>query len=340
MPRTPTSTRSDVDPSIIDSQLAKSGAKRANWEFSSEPSGSTKFGHTNSACKGPGEQYLETCATGEYKEGEFAVWIYQTRGNSKIFEFKGETEAENTNAKIASRIELQDGGTTEEYEQLSTEIKEPKYTKRPLPEPLCPKGKTTCTSSYGGEKNAVHFQQSVTGNGKSKFSDYLYAGGVSVTEPEEHATVRYNTTSPELEGETLNIKGEKEKIKRINVLDGGGWLSEHDGAVELISEDKGIGVSATQLEFESSPGKWEQIARHNYLTEEDLCKGYQCEPKDEEFWVLSPKLPNGEDKIRYRSEDGMGSSTESIESEGIATVKVDTAKPSKLKSSGFPTATN
>jgi len=326
----------EVDPSIIDSQLTKSGAKRANWEFSSEPSGSSKFGHTYPVCKGPGEQYLETCATGEYKEGEFAVWIYQTRGNSKIFEFKGETEAENTSAKIESRIELQDSAVTEEKEQLSSELKEPKYSRRPLPEPLCPKGKSTCTSSYGGEKNAVHFQQSVAGKGGSKFSDYLYAGEVSIAEPEEHATTKFNTTSLELEGEVLNTKGEKEKIKRKNVLDGGGWLSEHDGAAELISEDKGVGVSATQLEFESSPGKWEQIAKHNYLTEEDLCKGYQCEPKDEEFWVLNPKLPNGEDKIRYRAEDGMGSSTESTESEGIATVKVDTSKPRNLKIMGLP----
>jgi YD repeat-containing protein len=325
----------EVDPSIVDSQLAKSGAKRANWEFSSEPSGSTKFGHTYAACKGPGEQYLETCATGEYQSGEFAVWIYQTRGNSKIFEFKGETEAENTSARIESRIELQDGGTLEEYEPLSTETKEPKYAKRPLPEPLCPKGKTTCTSSYGGEKNAVHFQQSVTANGGSKFWDYLYSGEVSITEPEDHATTMYNTTSPELEGEVTNGKGEKEKLKRKNVLDGGGWLSEHDGAAELVSEDKGIGVSATQMEFESSPGKWEQIAKHNYLTEEDLCKGYQCEPKDEEFWVLSPRLPNGEDKIRYRAEDGMAG-TESTESEGIATVKVDTSKPRKLTVGDLP----
>ncbi len=326
----------DVDPSVIDSQLTKTGAKRANWEFSSQPAESSKFGHTNSACKGPGEQYLETCATGEYKEGEFAVWIYQTRGNSKIFEFKGETEAENASARIESRIELQDNAVTEEKEVLSTEFKEPSYAKRVLPEPLCPKGKTTCTSSYGGEKNAVHFQQSVTANGGTKFFDYLYAGEVSITEPEEHATTRYNTTSPELEGEVLNAKGEKEKIKRKNVLDGGGWLSEHEGAAELISEDKGIGVSATQLEFESEPGKWEQIAKHNYLTEEDLCKGYQCEPKNEEFWVLNPKLPNGEDKIRYRAEDGMGSATESTETEGITTVKVDTSKPRKLTIGGLP----
>ncbi len=325
----------DVDPSIIDQQLQSEGMKRSNWEFETKPAGSTKFGHTNSACKGPGEQYLETCATGEYQNGEFAQWHYQTRGNSKIFEFKGETEAENTGARIESRIELQDGGTTEEYQILSTEFKEPKYTKKSLVEPLCPKGKTTCTSSYGGEKNAVHFQQNTTGSG-NKFFDYLYAGEVSITEPEEHATTMFNTGSLELEGEVINGKGEKEKIKRKNVLDGGGWLSEHDGAAELISEDKGIGVSATQLEYESSPGKWEQIAKHNYLTEEDLCKGYQCEPKDEEFWVLSPKLPNGEDKIRYRAEDGMGSSTESTESEGVATVKVDTSKPRKLKIGGLP----
>ncbi len=325
-----------VDPSIIDSQLTKSGAKRSNWEFETKPAESTKFGHTNAVCKGPGEQYLEVCATGEYQNGEFAQWHYETKGNSKIFEFKGETEAENTSAKIESRIELQDGGVTEESQLLSTELKEPKYAKRTLPEPLCPKGASTCTSSYGGEKNAVHFQQSTTGSG-SKFSDYLYAGEVSISEPEEHATARFNTTSPELEGEVINVKGEKEKLKRKNVMDGGGWLTEHSGAAGLISEDKGIGVSATQLEFESSPGKWELLSKHNYLTEEDLCKGYQCEPKDEEFWVLNPRLPNGEYKIRYRAEDGMpGSESLENELENIKTIKVDTSKPRKLKIGGLP----
>jgi len=330
-----------VDPSIIDQQLQKEGIKRSNWEFYTEPAEGAKLTDAHGVCKGPGEQYLETCAGGEYKPPEGAAWIYQTRGNSKIFEFKGETEAENTSAKIESLIELEDKGSREEWMQLSTELKEPKYSKRPLsrpgnePEPLCPKGKSTCSSAYGGEKNAVRFQQSTTGSG-SKFFDYMYTGEVSISEPEEHATTKYNTTSSELEGEVINVKGEKEKIKRKNVLAGGGWLSEHGGAVGLISEDKGIGVSATQLEFESAPGKWEQLTKHNYLTEEDLCKGYQCEPKDEEFWVLSPKLPNGEDKIRYRAEDGMGSSTESPESEGVATVKVDTAKPHRFRIVGLP----
>ncbi|MGB8966823.1 MAG: hypothetical protein WCB99_14400, partial [Candidatus Cybelea sp.] len=329
----------EVDPSIIDHQLTKEGAKRSNWEFSPEPSGSTNFGHTYAACKGPGdaeELYLETCSSVAYKAKESAAWIYQTTGNSKIFEVKAETEAENTSARIESRIELEDGGAVEEFQQLSTEFKEPKYSKKALLEPLCPKGKTTCTSSYGGEKNAVHFQQSVTTEGGSKFYDYLNTAELSISEPEEHATTKYNTTSSELKGKVINVKGEKEELTRKNVLDGGGWLSEHAGAVGLISEDKGIGVSATQLEFESSPGKWEVAEKkHNYLTEEDLCKGYQCEPKNEEFWVLSPKLPNGEDKIRYRAEDGMAG-TESTEAEGLATVKVDTSKPHGLKIHGLP----
>src|ERR1700728_505683 len=293
----------EVDPSIIDSQLQTSGAKRANWEFKTEPSGA-KFGHTHAVCEGPGEQYLETCASGEYKGTEVTDWLYETRGNSKIYEFKGETEAKNTGDKIESFVAFEtSSGTQESKELLSTEAeKTTEYSKKPFPEALCPKGKETCTSAYGTEKNAVVFQQSATGTG-SKFKDYLYSGEVSISEPEEHSTVGYNTTSPELEGEVENGEGKKEKLKRGNVLYTGGWLSKYDGALEFTSEDKGIGVSATRLEYEDSPGKWEQLAEHKYLEKEDLCKGVQCEAKQKEFWVDEPKLPNGEDKIRYRAEE-------------------------------------
>ncbi len=181
----------------------------------------------------------------------------------------------------------------------------------------------------------MHFQQSTTGSG-SKFFDYMYTGEVSITEPEEHSTTKFNTTSPELEGEVINIKGEKEKLRRKNVLDGGGWLSEHDGAAGLIAEDKGIGVSATQLEFESSPGKWEQIAKHNFLSEEDLCKGYQCEPKNEEFWVLNPRLPMVKTRFAIEPKMAWAPRPSRPKAKGSTAVKVGhlkTAQPNDRRAS-------
>ena len=64
----------------------------------------------------------------------------------------------------------------------------------------------------------------------------------------------------------IEKKGSK-KNKRVNALYGSSnWLSDFGGAVEFTAADPGIGVSATKLEYESSAGKWEQIAEHNYLS--------------------------------------------------------------------------
>ena len=188
----------------------------------------------------------------------------------------------------------------------------------------------------------MRFQQSVVNKPGSKysFSDFLYKGEVYLSEPAgTHSTTKYNTSASELEIEVENEKKEKVKQKRANVMWGAGsWLSEYDGALEFIAEDPGIGVSATRLEYESSPSKWEQIYEHTYLTE-NSCTGVQCSPKHNELWTLNKRLPNGEDKIRYRAEDAMGAAkheTESLETEGTATVKVDYSKPHSIFTTGLP----
>jgi hypothetical protein len=185
----------------------------------------------------------------------------------------------------------------------------------------------------------VRFQQSVQKKPTSdNFSDILHEGTVYLAEPEKtHSTTKFNTTSKEVEGEVENAKHEKEKQRRPNALAGsGGWLSQYQDALEPIAEDKGIGVAATKLEYESAPGKWEPIFEHNYLNE-DGCEGVQCFEKHGEYLTVPERLPNGEDKIRYRAEEAM-SGTESLEAEkeGEATVKVDRSKPHSVVLLGLP----
>jgi streptogramin lyase len=330
-----------VDPEVLllgtDTQLATTGTKRSNWEFYT--SSAANFASKMTA-EGGGS--LETHGIHAYKEGEWAYWGYQTQGVSKIYEFEAETEAKNKEDRIESRVELQAGGLTEEKELLSTELSNPEYTRRPLPEPLCPKGKESCVPTSGAKGNAVHFEQAVVNAPTSKFSfaDTLYQGTVFLAEPENtHSTTSYNTTSSELYIE-VEREGKKEKQLRSNALYGSGsWLSEYHGALQLIAKDTGLGVSDTRLEYENAPGKWEQLSEHNYL-EEDLCKGVQCyNPEHTEYWTLNTRLPNGEDKIRYRAEEAIGDAThetESRETEGVATVKVDHAKPHGLLLAGVP----
>jgi hypothetical protein len=186
-----------VDPEVNDGQLATtSGGKRSNWEF--HTSNGTRF-VGNPAYEGVEKEHLETKGTAEYSGTDWAYWGYETKGNSKIYELKGETEAKNVSGgKIESFVELQEpGGVKEEKELLSTEANLT-YARKPLPEPLCPKGITTCGPTFGHEKNAVHFQQSATGPSGSKynFSDTLYQGIVSISEPSgTHATTSFNTCS-------------------------------------------------------------------------------------------------------------------------------------------------
>jgi streptogramin lyase len=352
----------EVDPEVSgkDVQLTKEGSKRSNWEFYTGKGNGKKEPSTNFSSSEEGG-ILKTYGVHEYAEKEEAFWVYQTRGISKIYEFEGETEASNKEDRIESIIELQYGevktesGITEAKEVLSTETGgTSEYKRKALPKVLCPSGEASCPSSAGHEGNAVHFQQSVVNGptGKYSFSDELDKGTIYISEPEIenskkekekiHSTTSENTTSSEFEVEVENAKKEKEKQKRKNALNGSSnWLSEYDGAIQFISKDPGIGVAKSWLEYDNS-GKWEVVSgsEHNYL-EEGLCKGVQCEAEQKEYWTLNPHLPNGEDKIRYRAEEAFGDAThetESLETEGVGTVKVDTSKPHSIYLGGLPFA--
>jgi streptogramin lyase len=345
----------EVDPEVKgeDSQLVANGSKRSNWEFYTSNGKGEPSANFASNTEGG---ILKTYGAHEYKEGEAAFWVYQTRGVSKIYEFNGETEGKNKEDRIESIVELQhEGGVTEEKELLSNETTGPvEYAKKTLPEPLCPKGKESCVPTSGNKENAVHFQQSVVNKPASNysFSDAVDSGTVYISEPEIengkkekekiHSTTGYNSSSPGFEIEIENSKKEKEKQKRNNALYGSSnWLSEYDGAIQFTAKDPGIGIAKSWLEYENS-GKWEVVSgsEHNYL-EEGLCKGVQCESEQKEYWTLNKHLPNGEDKIRYRAEEAFGDAThetESLETEGVGTVKVDTSKPHSIYLGGLPFA--
>jgi streptogramin lyase len=340
----------EVDPTFLEEHFTNSGSRRSNWEwntastsnFASKPTDNKETKELSES----NPESVETYGIHEYKEGEWAYWGYQTQGVSKIYEFEGETEAKNTGDHIGSRVELIDGGVTEEKEMLSTEAEgTAEYAKRTLPEALCPKGKGSCVSTSGGAGNAVHFQQSVVGKPTSSFSfsDFLYKPEVYLSEPAgTHSSSWFNVSAKEFSIEVENEKHEKVKENRANGLYGSSnWMSEYDGALELVATDPGIGVAATRLEYENAPGKWEQLSEHNYVTENACTGGVQCYPKHEEYWTLNTRLPNGEDKIRYRAEDAMGEAkheTESLETEkeSTKTIKVDHAKPYGIFTGGLP----
>lgn len=327
-----------VDPEVNDPQLAQTtSGKRSNWEFFT--SNSSRFAG-NAVYESAGKEHLETKGTAEYSPAEWAYWGYQTKGVSHIYEIKTETSAKNKLAKIESFLEfLEPGGARETKKMLSNEFESPEYENKAAT--LCAANASKveeCLPASGKAKNSIHFQQSATGSPGSnyKFSDTMSQGIVSIAEPTgTHSTTSYNTTTSEFEFE-VEVEGKKEKIKRKNALFGSStWLTKYGGALELIAKDTGIGVSKTKLEYESSPGSWIQLAEHNYLEVENACKGVQCYETHSEFTTLPTLLPDGEQKIRYKAEEAM-SGTQSLSTEGQATVKVDTAAPHGVHLEGLP----
>jgi streptogramin lyase len=336
----------EVDPTIIDNQLVESNGERAHWQWHAEPSGDFK--------EVRGSNYLETQGAGEYVGTNWAAWAYETHGDSKIFDVSTKTgPAKNKEAKVESYLELEHGevgkGVEEAKTEISNEFKEPEYTEKGAS--VCPdnsKKEQECLPELAHEKNAVVFEQAATGSPKGhKFEDRLDEAFVSISEPAgQHATASFNKTKATYEKIEVEEGGKKVEETRPNGLYGSGaWLSKSKtGAVlGLIGEDKGIGFDDTKLEYESSPGKWELIsscAERNYRKgtechKETECEGVQCYEKHEETWLLESKLPDGEDKVRYRAEEAM-EGTESPASEDEVAVKVDTSKPHSIFIAGLP----
>jgi streptogramin lyase len=327
-----------VDPEVNDSQLATTSAgKRSNWEFFTSNAG--RFAGS-AVYEGAGQEHLETRGIAEYAMSEWAYWGYQTQGISKIYEINTETSAHNVGAKIESFLEFeQPGGAQETKKPLSTEIEgDAEYTKKAATLCAANAGHEECLPAAGQAHNAIHFQQSATASpgGNYHFSDTLTQGIVSIAEPTgTHATTNYEKGSPTLEYETES-EGKKVKVTRANVLYGSGsWLTSTAGAFSTTARDEGIGVAKTMLEEESAPSSWVVVGEHNYLEHENACQGVQCYPKHAEVWTLNSKLPEGEDKLRYKAEEAM-SGTQSLTTEGLATIKVDATAPHRIFIEGLP----
>ncbi len=322
-----------VDPEFVqtsDSQFPTEGTK-SMWEYRTYNGKETPFAKRSTS------EYLESYASGSYSATEWGAWIYETQGESKIWELTSESEAKNVGGHIESKLEISSTGGKEEEQELSSEAKKTaEYAKKTDEPPLCAKaeGKRDCAAGAGQAGNAVWFVQSAAAAG-SKFSDRLYNATVQIAEPKPfHSEPSFNKTEEELHFIEKREGKEVEQTRKNALYGSGGWLGKSEGALKLLAKDKGIGVAATQLEYESAPGKWESITKHNYR-EEGKCKGVQCYDPEipPEYWTLNELLPNGEDKIRYRAEEALGAETRG---ESEATIKVAKTPPRHLVINGLP----
>jgi streptogramin lyase len=326
----------EVDPEVLDKQLAVVGSKRSNWVVYSNKSASFS---SRAVYEAENKEFLETKGVAAYSEADHIFWAYETKGNSKIYEVKTTTSGKNTGDKIESFLKLEysetnnpEVGVEESKVTLSTEFTEPEYSNKT--NVICPPHSGEgCASTLGHEKNAILFEQAATKSTTTNFafSDTMSEAVVQISEPSgTHSATSYNTTSSEIEYEEA---GKKEKQPNV-LYNTARWLSPGKGVIQANASDPGIGVATTKLEYEGTPGVWTQLFKHEYL-KENLCGGVQCYASHSEYVTYNSNLPDGERKIRYRAEEAIEGTT-SLETEGKATVKVDGAKPQNLELKGIP----
>ena len=321
----------DVDPEF--NTTTESKINSSTWQFQHYGEASAHY---------PGEEMWMELDNGP--RGDWASFVYATKGTSKLYEISDTTTAEPTEGgelgegrggvwvtNGESYIEFAGAGGTEKS-QILYQPQVP-FSETPLKTNLCANiSGEACTSASGSAGNVVKFVLRAT-------SEY---GGpqlrvkpvtVSISQPKEtHSTVSYNTSSPELE-----YTSSGKVVKTINVLYNGDWMGPNSGAFEFKSEDAGLGVSGTEVEVYKSPVWWNFLPR-NYLTEGGACEGVQCAKAQKEtvsYSMLSGALVNGNNTIRVKADDPMSATWSSEHGEGEATLKVDTAAPHGIVLSGL-----
>jgi streptogramin lyase len=257
---------------------------------------------------------------GTSSSGQRAEFYYKTEGVSKIYKLNAKAQAtpeQNNYFMAEARVYFEFEGTggyenssvvasTGNLENFSTE--------------LCA-STSGCPASGGAEHNLVRLTDLITGsNGDNKAE--LPSATVSISEPPEfHATVSYNTQSPEID-------------KTPNVLYTGGWMSPYTGAIEYTAEDNGIGVSETALAFAG----YLPFYTTNYLSNGISCAGIQCAKVEHAVLTYErfKNMPPGEQKLIVSAHDAIERTSSAEHGEGEHVIKLDGEAPTGITLSGLP----
>jgi YD repeat-containing protein len=306
-----------LDPEVeaIDSEIHEP----THWKFG--PTGAPHF-----IVEGLKDEisYLEIESSGEYKAGEKGYLVYQTQGDSHIFDVSTYLKVQNE-GKMEAVYEL-------EHEAEQKEVAEESILVAPAESEVYEKtyfqvcayhtAKGSCAfegnyEEYGAAHNMVRLQESATAAGSGYNHANMYEPVVWIAQPKGPENPFVNTTEEKLASDA----------NRRNVMYGsGGWLSQYSGALEVKAKDPGIGVS--KLAVKVSGSTW----NHKYeYYHEHLCEGVQCKPEVSQVFTYSSELPNGEDKLVMESEDQTVTFSPEVES----ILKVDNTQPYNLKMSGM-----
>jgi sugar lactone lactonase YvrE len=319
-----------VDPEF--NELTETTVSTRTWEFASATGGFAEEVVSNG---------LLIKHSGGYAYGQRAELYYRTNGESKIYQLNTKTEYGPTVGYGGGDFEL--NADAEDYlEYEGTGGRENRLTiSGPQTEGLGFKSQlcaSTCLPESGGEHNLARLATVVTGSLNAELLELrLMEASVAISQPKElHSTTEFNAKSPEIDGQP-------------NVIYTGGWISSHQGAVEVKAEDPGLGVAATRFEWYEK-GEWHGGGEgwpdsKNYLGTSS-CAGVQCAKAQSEGLdyanlaydegAFESRLPEGEQKVRFAADDAMEHTWSSEHGEGEATIKVDNKPPHNITVTGLP----
>ena len=293
----------EVDPTVTD-KLLTSGEKESNW-----------VGEVDSAAK-PRAFELSTgnlelsdfdnnqseAERVDFERGQWALFGYETQGESRIYGLIAETEGTGSNMENFIGIK---NHVSKAWEAVKTE---PASYSKVSTEVCVVAGCPAQPVTSGTKENAAVFEQVATNNGWG-FSSTMSSAAVEI-EQEKGPTISYDV-------EKEFPSGGK------NPLYGNGW-SGH-GAPDVLAQgaDPGLGVSWMKATSPNKSGWFQQL----FSAE---CTGAQCEPKRELF-IGTKELPAGEDTIESKVEDPVG-----LTSTVSTKVKVDWEAPHNITLLGLP----
>jgi RHS repeat-associated protein len=250
-----------------------------------------------------------------YQVKEWGAVVYPTQGESHIYAMTMETAASGVPEGIENHMAI-----------MNNEVWEATY---PMPREygranvaLCVI--STCNSSYGTPGNIAAYWVNATGgfNGDGAVEGItLYAANVYIAQ-NNGPSATFDTTHASF------TNGKK------NALYGaGGWIGQHEGAVEVDESDPGVGVRESVFtvtgggKWKGLPAEWEGPVQYQESVDRQIIlKNYNPEG-------AQVTLPDGEPTIEAEVIDGMGSATKTS-----AKVKVDGTPPYGIALSGLPSS--
>jgi len=301
----------EVDPGLSTDTLLTGYGGPTNWKFATWWSTEHKHEEHQFKSVGWGENgNLTDEATGTYKttpNDEWAEFVYQTQGESDIYEESYSTEETNNvnpNANIESSIEIESNNGKPEQEA---------YKLLSVSENGSQSG--TLTAFMPKNHNFVTFRQMPTAEG-NHYRDVLKGETVHIAQSEAvHPTISYDTADEKLLG------GEW-----VNVLNGENkWLGPNSGAFAFTVKETGMGIGKIEA------GTVEHFVYTKDFLSELLCSGVQCPQEVKEEYTYHSGLPDGHDLFwvyAWSPPSTFGSAS--------VYMNVDATKPTGLTLTGLP----